>query len=525
MLYDQFAGNWIYRSFVNKSDLLPKLDKDNINEEDAKKWAEYMFGQGAMVFHPTVKGGLDGIFRMGTDADPLDMRLQGKIEQQDGRVRFSWNAKGLPDTLSDGWLYEYDGNYINTWPDGSRQVEAIVGSVIRNQPHNDLAPEQTTDKVARRGTVASFIMVRVPFKEAREVIPLPVQLLEMLASRHYRLHHCVWHGVRDNWGDPTKISEADKEEIRQLNWEPSRPNQLPTRGTTKNRELDNGAGEDFLYMHRQMIIEVRNLLNDNSLPPIEPWESIPTPNRDSDNRNGFSVFPAWDRQLGEADTKGLGMIKSDEYWYSRMSFLERKFKDPSYLATLTLDQFGAKIEWLIHNLMHIRWSSLPNDPESGSKLTGGRPEKDINNKWVVPFESNGKMIYYDDLNDTLSSHVHPIFWRLHGWVDDRINDWFDAHEAAHAGEVVSKEIDGISWFATGKWVAVENPWIGPISGHNHSNHNKHDGHGDQNHHDDHGDLNQEIKDMERVHQLIFNPDVFPSPLRPISRFHEKAALL
>jgi hypothetical protein len=522
MLYDQFAGSWIYRSFVNKADLLPELDRDNINVEDAKKWAGYMFGQGVMVFHPTVTGGLSGIFRLGTDAEPLDMILQGKIEQKNEHIQFSWNAKGIPNTDSDGWLYEYDGNYINAWPDGARQVEAIVGSVIRNQPHNDLAPEQTIDRAARRGTVASFIMVRVLFKEAREVIPLPKELLEILASRHYRLHHCVWHSVRDNWGDPTKISEADKEEIRQLNWEPPRPNQLPTRGKTGNREPDNGAGEDFLYMHRQMILEVRNLLNENSLPSIESWKSIPAPNRDSDNRDGFSIFPVWDRQLGEADTKGLGMIKSDEYWYSRMSFLERKFKDSSYLATLSLDQLGAKIEWLIHNLMHIRWSSLPNDPETGNKLPGGRSEKDINEKWVR-FESNGQIIYYDDLNDTLSSHVHPIFWRLHGWVDDRINDWFAAHEEVNSSEVVSKEIGGVPWFAKGKWVSVDNPWIGPISGHTHSIHSEHD---DRSHHDDHENHDDhEIQDMERVHQLIFNPDVFPSQVRPISRFHEKASLL
>jgi hypothetical protein len=30
---------------------------------------------------------------------------------------------------------------------------------------------------------------------------------------------------------------------------------------------------------------------------------------------------------------------------------------------------------------------------------------------------------YDYLRDTYSSHVITIFWKLHGWVDDRIEDW------------------------------------------------------------------------------------------------------
>ena len=35
--------------------------------------------------------------------------------------------------------------------------------------------------------------------------------------------------------------------------------------------IDNGSGEDFLYMHRQMIVEVNKLLEDVGKPPINPW--------------------------------------------------------------------------------------------------------------------------------------------------------------------------------------------------------------------------------------------------------------
>ena len=42
---------------------------------------------------------------------------------------------------------------------------------------------------------------------------------------------------------------------------------------------------------------------------------------------------------------------------------------------------------------------------------------------------------YDYLGEFYSSHVNPLFWRLHGWVDDRIEDWFNAHESMQPGEI------------------------------------------------------------------------------------------
>ena len=166
MVFDNFAGNWTYRSFVNRLDLLPELDSDNIVKDDVAKWSSYMFGQGLMVFHPSATGGLDGIFHMGDTASPLDMRLRGKIETNNGVIWFRWNAFGIENTNSDGWLYEYEGYFTTKWSNGSKQIEAIVGSVIRSQPHNDLAPNQTDDRTAKQGVVASFIMVRDQFVEA-----------------------------------------------------------------------------------------------------------------------------------------------------------------------------------------------------------------------------------------------------------------------------------------------------------------------------------------------------------------------
>jgi len=509
MIYDNFAGSWTYRSFVNRGEIMPELDPEDVVKDDVAKWALYLFGQGIMVFHPTVTGGLEGVFHMGDDAAPLDMNIRGKIETRDGVIWVRWNAFGIPDSGSDGWLYEYEGCLTNKWSNGSRQIEAIVGSVIRSQPHNDIAPNQTVDRTARAGVVASFIMVRDAFVEAHTALPLPQVVLQMLGSEHHRLHHAIWHGLRDNWVTPSdgELSDEEKKLIDQLGWAPPRSNQRPTRGTVSTREPDNGAGEDFLFMHRQMILKVRGTLTTAGLQPIESWASIPTPNRDSRNMDGFSVPPAWDAAQGEAAFKGLATIKSDEYWSSRMTFLERQFKNPSYLALLSLDQLGAKIEWLIHNLMHIRWCSQQADPESPVTLIpAGRPTTDRSQKWIRT-QVDGSDVYYDDLNDTFSSHVHPVFWRLHGWVDDRIEDWYRAHELAHPGKVVRKVYMGTPWFEKGDWVSVDEPWVGPMG---------------MMHHHGGGDEEQMTETMRLVYDLIFvksGPVI--SALRPMN-FNQKA---
>jgi hypothetical protein len=46
-------------------------------------------------------------------------------------------------------------------------------------------------------------------------------------------------------------------------------------------------------------------------------------------------------------------------------------------------------------------------------------------------------------------------------VDDRIDDWFNAHEASHPGEIERYEYNGVSWFKPGKWVQVSKPFYWP----------------------------------------------------------------
>jgi hypothetical protein len=86
------------------------------------------------------------------------------------------------------------------------------------------------------------------------------------------------------------------------------------------------------------------------------------------------------------------------------------------LGRLTLGELGAQIEFSVHNWMHLRWCAA---------ISEFRPDPDphrptaIAAKWDRPS--------YDWLGDFYSSHVNSIFWKLHGWVDARIDDWARAN--------------------------------------------------------------------------------------------------
>jgi hypothetical protein len=93
--------------------------------------------------------------------------------------------------------------------------------------------------------------------------------------------------------------------------------------------------------------------------------------------------------------------------------------------------------------------------------------------------------------------VNPIFWRLHGWVDDCIRVWFSAHEQSHPGQVKPKQVRGIPWFEPGPWILKADPFDWPGADHPH----EHGGH--------HGD--DEVTTLERVMAILKEIDGRPEP--------------
>lgn len=238
------------------------------------------------------------------------------------------------------------------------------------------------------------------------ITPLPGQVVKAMAQRSHRFHHYLWHRVRNSW---LRFTESERRAVHEINpaWAPPRPAVDAMRRPIR----DNDSGEDFLFMHRQMIALVNDILtqvNDPLYPRVEGWRRVPPP-EDQD----YPVPEFSDSELEE--------VKSVSYFEQFIEHWERQYKDPDYLRTVSLGQLGSDMEFTIHNDMHMRWA--------GPSTVGYRPPtstlQDIDEQWDSPA--------YDYLGDTYSSHVNPIFWKIHGWVDDRIEDWKREHNIA--GEI------------------------------------------------------------------------------------------
>lgn len=316
------------------------------------------------------------------------------------------------------------------------------------------------------------------FQEPREIIPLVPEARDMLASEPHRLHHAAWHDIRGQW---LRISDGKRDAIRALGWKPGHSVERPA---VRNGSpiVDNGSGEDFLFMHREMIGMVQDIYKSAGQPPITGWSLIQAPG--GDPANGFDIPPNW-KQTDQTTARRLEVLKSDAFYWTSMRAADRQFKNAAYLSSLSLGALGAILEFTIHNDMHMRWASQPRDPATGEPVEQRDPT-DFDPRWSNPV--------YDFLGEFYSSHVNPVFWRLHGWVDDRVEDWFTAHELAHAGEVERATIDGLSWFKPGRWVSPERPWARPD-----------DGHGGHPHHSPgHGGPDPEV--MKEVIRILYRED-------------------
>jgi hypothetical protein len=350
---------------------------------------------------------------------------------------------------------------------------------------------------APAGSVFSFIAVKSDFLEARIRIPLAKPVIDMMGSAEHRYHHALWHASRDEWAN---LSAAKRDALRSLGWQPG-PNGKERPSLSPDR-VSNGSGEDFFYMHRRMVAMVRELD-----PDVGTWARVPQPQAaatfaagtkatEIGNLDGYAVPPPWVVPDDPNTTNWLAELRKTSTLHAKFQAWETLYTDPRYLSTVSLGELGSRIEFTIHNWMHMRWTSVTRDPsqdkaQRGRPLPAGRAPLDFDAKWLDPD--------YDYLGETFSSHVNPIFWRLHGWVDDRINDWYRAQEQVRPGAIKPVKIDGVEWFETdGEWVLCDHPWEGPKTmatpkHHEHSHH-------------DHGGLILDVPTMQKALTIIHGPE-------------------
>ncbi|MEC9374598.1 MAG: hypothetical protein VYC34_12175 [Planctomycetota bacterium] len=132
--------------------------------------------------------------------------------------------------------------------------------------------------------------------------------------------------------------------------------------------------------------------------PLEGWKEPPPV--------GSAV------KVPKGDSVPDALAKDDDHWRIIVRSAEILLH-PHSLEGMSLGEFGARIEYGIHAAMHLRFGDLG---------TNGRLRpfirnifRDVSTKFDEP--------EYDSLLDWYSAHVHPLFWKIHGWIDDRIGDW------------------------------------------------------------------------------------------------------
>jgi hypothetical protein len=213
---------------------------------------------------------------------------------------------------------------------------------------------------------------------------LPDQLKAHLASISMRDHHATWHFVRTKWND---ISEQRRRELCNLGWKPPR---LATQAD---------SGIDFLGMHGRMVSEIRKYAADQGInADLSAWDPIPWAPDD----------PVWPMPPDYPPGSHSRWKRPDVTQKYHAEATETLLQ-PEWLKTVSLDSLGIRIEAGIHNWLHLHWSADP--------WYKGQPGQDIND------------IRNDWLADPYASHVNKHFWKLHGWIDDRVYSWGKANDA------------------------------------------------------------------------------------------------
>lgn len=485
MSIDEAIGYYTYRSFLNRPVGAPN---------------DILWGEGELFLQISDEGNVTGTLAFPAEAGGGQkdfMDLTGTVTAWD-KLAFRFVGKGREGSAIAEYEYEYDCQVAHEWdPASPPQRTSLVGTVRRNKDHGQ----------AKAGATASFIAVQRDFVEPRTVpgVALIPEVVTMLSDRVHRLRHTVWHSIRGDW-QSEKMTVADRERFKKLGWFLTDP---PFKPDGRTLDLTNGAGEDFLYMHRRMIRMVNDMYDAAKKPRPIAWTQLPPANApqfaykeapdpaspavktyvyDSDN-SGVMVPPptaAFLEQLRDP-TGNINPFwrfnKTARGLANLMRNMATNLRDPRVASQLTLGAYGNLIEFTVHNWMHMRWATISRNPESG--LPAVRGDYDIDKKW------DGAQ--HDWLGDFHSSHVNPIFWKLHGWVDSCIGVWQAAHDATHPGQVKPQEVRGLPWFATGPWVLKSDPFDWPGAGGSHG-HGPGGGHG--------GHTGDEQKTLEQVVAIL-----------------------
>lgn len=232
-------------------------------------------------------------------------------------------------------------------------------------------------------------------------IPGYSRVLPFLADPAHREWHAVWHKVRREIS-ADGINSFPPDEQTLLEWQ--RGGWIPL-GDDRTKVIEafvrdhriggRLAGEDFFFMHRQMIkmlqIEMANL----GVPCIAPWVDLPPKATDA-------VWPV-PRLL---ETRKTENIVHEQRFLNEILEIANDLKQPDLLRSISLSELGNRVEAALHGKLHVLYAS----GESGCR------NPDVDNSLTC-----------DDLTHDRSAHLNKYFWKLHGFVDGFVGDWLRAN--------------------------------------------------------------------------------------------------
>lgn len=213
---------------------------------------------------------------------------------------------------------------------------------------------------------------------------LPPKLKAYFGRKDSRKHHALWHYVRVVW---PIIPDDRQAELASAQFQPPR-----LRGEFL-------SGLDFIAMHRQMILDAQN--RKTELGPLPAgWTEIPFDPNDPE----WPMPPTYDG-IPEPSWKEPAATAKFKKEASQFPTLPaNSLSSPAHriYQEMSLDYLGRRIENGIHDWMHIHWSSAPTAQDINS----------LENDWLA---------------SPYSSHINVRFWKIHGWINDRVNDWAKAN--------------------------------------------------------------------------------------------------
>ncbi|MGZ3722547.1 MAG: hypothetical protein ACXVA9_06435, partial [Bdellovibrionales bacterium] len=168
----------------------------------------------------------------------------------------------------------------------------------------------------------------------------------------------------------------------------------------------NPVGEDFLYMHHEMVQMLRSVLTVYNQKCIRPWTKVPDPRE----------WPLTGLKVGAKAPEALAILRN---W-------DRNIQDQEWMRKVSLSQLGWALEFTIHNNLHMRYTTdRPAPPFRAAKPADDGATVPMNGAFASDwkFDDAG----YNWLADPYGAAVNPVFWKIHGYVDNALFMWLSAN--------------------------------------------------------------------------------------------------